>query len=699
MTDMTNRPGSMYVAPDEAPPPRRPPLSEVGIIHWLRENLFRNVTDSILTVITGVVLLLFIYNFLSWALLEAQWEVVFLNLKQTGVGLAFPSEQVWRAELAGLIVIFLTLLSVGIWGRINRNIAAIIAILLALMYIIPVMTEPVPEPPIHTYIDSDYEIRQINFIADAGQEITFTIEPLTNVTDFDIANLSGYIENNNQQANTSFDSFTEASTEINFLQTRNPEEYDLSVGVQVLNANREVVFESTLTEGSREPQSFTWEAPADGWYTYTMTRDDAASTAGAAWLVVENVEVFRSTRPATEAREAKYGPPPEFTCENCGSNLNRTDTRFEGRRTVAQWFSLQLTPFILGLRDFFLQAVLVGIAGYFLGKLVIWVNSPAEETLESIERFALQMAAVWFIGYIGVMLAGALNPQPILVQIRLVIVAAFCLTFLIYAIVQFFRPGKASRGVSILWLLSIPLILAILVGFENTASVDNAPLPVIGTENFGGLLLTLLLSAVAIIISFPFGIMLALGRQSELPVVSLLSTLFIEVIRGVPLITLLFMGRLILPFFGFGLGDVDLVIRIAVVLTVFTSAYMAEVIRGGLQIIPRGQYEASYALGLNNFWTTVLIVMPQALRSVIPAMMGQAVSLFKDTSLVYIVGLFEVLGSMNQILGDSQTGYLSFPREGYLYIGAVYFVFSYIMADISRRIERTGAGAVRRDTI
>jgi general L-amino acid transport system permease protein len=215
----------------------------------------------------------------------------------------------------------------------------------------------------------------------------------------------------------------------------------------------------------------------------------------------------------------------------------------------------------------------------------------------------------------------------------------------------------------------------------------------------GGLLLTLILSAIAIIASFPIGMIFALGRQSKLPVVSMLSTIFIEVFRGVPLITLLFMGSLILPFFGFGLGNVDLLIRISVVMTLFTSAYMAEVIRGGLQIIPNGQLEASYALGFNGFWTTTLIVLPQALRAVIPAIMGQAVSLFKDTSLVYIVSLYEILGSMYQILGDSQTGYIAFPREGYLYVGIVYFIISYMMADVSRRIERTGAGSIRRETI
>jgi len=315
------------------------------------------------------------------------------------------------------------------------------------------------------------------------------------------------------------------------------------------------------------------------------------------------------------------------------------------------------------------------------------------------------MAGLWFMAYIGVQLASALAPEPALSSVGLVISVSLLLTLFLYALVQFVKsdPKFASRGVTLLWLLSIPTMIFVLVGFDQSAAAADAeaawPYEQIDTALFGGLLLTMVLSVVAILISFPIGMGLALGRQSNLPVISVLCTLFIEVLRGVPLITLLFMGTFIVPFVGFGLGDVDLVIRILVVLTLFTSAYMAEVIRGGLQVVPNGQLEASYALGLNNFWTTTLITLPQALRAVIPAMMGQAVSLFKDTTLVYLIGLFDVLGVMIQVLGDSATGYTLYPREAYLWLGIIYFIISYLMADVSRTIERSGAGAVRRDTL
>jgi general L-amino acid transport system permease protein len=199
--------------------------------------------------------------------------------------------------------------------------------------------------------------------------------------------------------------------------------------------------------------------------------------------------------------------------------------------------------------------------------------------------------------------------------------------------------------------------------------------------------------------AFPIGVGLALGRQSELPAIRLVCTVLIEVIRGVPLITLLFMGRFIVAFFHSSLSDVDLYIRIIIVLTLFDSAYLAEVVRGGLQIVPPGQIEAGRAIGLNNVQVTTFIVLPQALRAVIPAIMGQFISLFKDTSLVAFIGMFEITGAMRKILQDAATGYVQFPREGWLYIGILYFVFSYIMAEASRKLEDTGAGAVRRDTI
>jgi general L-amino acid transport system permease protein len=266
----------------------------------------------------------------------------------------------------------------------------------------------------------------------------------------------------------------------------------------------------------------------------------------------------------------------------------------------------------------------------------------------------------------------------------------------VYSLLQFVRGETkyATRGSTVMWIVALPIVLVLITGFagnENLALIDD--------DLWGGLMLTLLLSAVSIVAAFPIGVGLALGRQSTLPAIRVVCTILIEVIRGVPLITLLFMGRFIVNFFHSSLKDVDLYIRIIIVLTLFCSAYLAEVVRGGLQIVPSGQVEAGRAIGLNNVQVTTFIVLPQALRAVIPAIMGQFISLYKDTSLVALIGMYEITGAMRRILNDTATGYSQFPREGWLYIGILYFVFSFIMAEASRKLEETGAGAVRRDTI
>jgi general L-amino acid transport system permease protein len=164
-------------------------------------------------------------------------------------------------------------------------------------------------------------------------------------------------------------------------------------------------------------------------------------------------------------------------------------------------------------------------------------------------------------------------------------------------------------------------------------------LPAVPTTAWGGLLVTLLLAVGGIVLSFPIGVLLALGRRSSLPVVKLFSILFIEVVRGVPLVTILFMFSIILALFLPAESRIDRLLRALVAMVVFSAAYTAENVRGGLQAIPEGQVEAAKALGLGNFHITFFIVLPQALRLVIPNIVGQFISLFKDTTLVVIVGI------------------------------------------------------------
>jgi general L-amino acid transport system permease protein len=247
-----------------------------------------------------------------------------------------------------------------------------------------------------------------------------------------------------------------------------------------------------------------------------------------------------------------------------------------------------------------------------------------------------------------------------------------------------FWPRTWGNLVWYLWVVGILAVPVLLYGVENPPLL----LPLVPSNLWGGLLLTLLLAVFGIVLSFPLGVTLALGRQSNFPAFRLLSIIYIEFIRGVPLITLLFMGQAMLQYFlPPGTPTVDRIIRALVAITLFSAAYTAENVRGGLQAIPKGQYEAAYALGLNTFHTTFFIVLPQALRAVVPVLVGQFIALFKDTSLVAIVGLFDLLGIGRTIL--SNPAWLGNHQQIYLFIAVIYWLFCYAMAYASRRLERS----------
>ncbi|MBD2243686.1 amino acid ABC transporter permease [Nostoc sp. FACHB-888] len=231
---------------------------------------------------------------------------------------------------------------------------------------------------------------------------------------------------------------------------------------------------------------------------------------------------------------------------------------------------------------------------------------------------------------------------------------------------------------SLLWLVSFPVILWLLGGGFGLQPVS--------TNLWNGLLLTLLMAATSIVLSFPIGVLLALGRTSSLPAVRWFSILYIEIVRGVPLIGILFLAQIMLPLFISADVRLDRVLRAIAGLVLFSAAYMAENVRGGLQSVPRGQIEAAKALGLNTAFVVLFIILPQALRTVIPAIVGQFIGLFKDTSLLSLVGLVELTGIARSILAQPQ--FLDRYTEVYLFIGFIYWIFCYSMSLASRRLER-----------
>ena len=243
------------------------------------------------------------------------------------------------------------------------------------------------------------------------------------------------------------------------------------------------------------------------------------------------------------------------------------------------------------------------------------------------------------------------------------------------------RKFVTGSWVLIGWLFSFLLIPFILRG-----TGEGTMLPTVETSMWGGLLVTLILAVGGILLSFPLGVLLALGRRSSLPVIKIFSIGFIEGIRGVPLVTILFMSSIILALFLPPELRIDRLVRALIGMTIFSAAYTAENVRGGLQAVPSGQIEAAKAVGLNNFQTTFFIVLPQALRAVIPAIVGQFISLFKDTTLAIIVAINELLNIGKSVL-QSDVEFLQLQFEVYIFIAAVFWVFSYLMSFASRRLE------------
>jgi general L-amino acid transport system permease protein len=228
-------------------------------------------------------------------------------------------------------------------------------------------------------------------------------------------------------------------------------------------------------------------------------------------------------------------------------------------------------------------------------------------------------------------------------------------------------------------------LLLRLAGVIPAWGIEINAFSYVETGLWGGLPVTLILATYGLVFAFPYGILLALGRRSKLPLVRGLCVGFIELIRGVPLISLLIMASFLLPLFLPTGSNIDKFLRALVAVILFAGAYIAEVIRGGLQSLPRGQFEAADAMALNYVQKTSLIILPQALRVVIPPLINTFISFFKDTSLVLIIGIFDFLNTANQALVDPN--WAGFPGEIYLFAAAIYFIFCYSMSRYSKYLE------------
>jgi general L-amino acid transport system permease protein len=372
--------------------------------------------------------------------------------------------------------------------------------------------------------------------------------------------------------------------------------------------------------------------------------------------------------------------------------------RWLRQNLFSSWFNAILTVVAVAV----IATVVFGLLKWALGAR--WAVIPANLKLLLVGTYPLQyMWRVWVAVYIISFLLGLSSGsrrglmRRISVTVGLVSVVFAILPFpwvtrawiigILTSEVVGFGLGHLGSGrrwckraeIS-LWILSFPIILVFLNGVGGF-------LPAIKGRTTWGFMLNLIGAVVGIGLSFPVGVLLALGRRSKLPAIRLVCTAYIELIRGVPLISLLFMASIMLQLLLPASVRPDLVIRAMLTITAFSAAYMAENVRGGLQAIPRGQYEAAYAVGLNGTLTTMLIILPQALRLVIPAIVGQFIALFMDTTLFGFIAILELLNITRSIMGNLEWRGTIF--ELYVFIGVVFWIVCYSMSFISRRIEKT----------
>jgi ABC-type amino acid transport system permease subunit len=678
-------------------PGKAPPLTVVGPIAWLRNNFFRSTTDTLLTLIFGMIIVAGVVSFVAWAVGQANWYAITFNLRGLMVG-RFQPEFEWRL----IALLILTCSGIGLalaaWTRLRRWVPLVAAITVALLYLAPqAINATIPLPP--TYLTAgqvtfgsgptaESPQDRIAFIARAGEtvslrmasELSSDLSALRRLHSFG-DDITGRLLNT---ANLRVTSQTRAAeieallagdaltANQRTLLTAELERLEIPADIlEEQRVNAEPLLVRILDGATMEPlpdgvatldassDPLTLTLPADGWYVIEKTVEAEGSIAllesyGVYPILergitrqtetgaIERVDQFvrmtdtfmsEATRPEFDGREIP------FTVIN--------DFQYRGDHSLADYLRLYVDPFLATLAAPALLMTLSVAGGYATGR--------------ALDRFS-----------------PAARPR--------------------------FNSGRAAT-----WTLAfLPIAMFLLVyGLGNI-------LPLSDPRTWGGLLLTILLTTWGIVFSLPLGILLALGRQSKagvplspllqfkwrgrdvrwqlkLPLISMICTAFIELIRGVPFITVLFMAQLLLPLINPGLADFPGAFRATIATIIFSAAYLAETVRGGLQAIPPGQEEAAKALGLNSFQVTTNIMLPQALRIVIPAIMGSFVALFKDTSLVTIVGLLDLTGMADNI--NAQTEFLGLRRETLMFISIIYFVFCWGMAAVSRRLETTGAGS------
>lgn len=320
--------------------------------------------------------------------------------------------------------------------------------------------------------------------------------------------------------------------------------------------------------------------------------------------------------------------------------------------------------------------ILIGLVAWYLPQLISWallkaVFAPSFEQCQA----ARGVGACWGVVTEKYRLI-LFGRYPYEDQWRPLIATAAMVAALVISCVRvFWKPW-----LGLMWGV-------VLAGFFGLMHGGFAGMAVVTTDRWGGLPLTVLLATLSIVLAFPLAVMVALGRRSKMPAIKTICVLYVELIRGVPLISVLFMASFMFPLFMPPGTSIDVLLRVLVGITLFAGAYMAEIVRGGLQAIPKGQQEAADTLGLSHWQAQRKIILPQALALVVPGIMNNFIAIFKDTSLVTIVSLYELTGAMSLAL-NSDADWRPFKIEAYIFIAVIYFIFCFSMSRYSLWIEK-----------
>lgn len=682
---MTESPPSITTIYVNDAPRRHAPLATTGVIGWIRGNLFPSVFDSLLTVASALFLIAAIVSLIQWTISGANWYSVTRNLSNLMIGsMQADPDAMNRVNIMTLLLAFGVGISLRAWSRVGLRGWIGIAIIATLMLIIPALISPIPLPPsfitsgsISVVSGSVTEIPQntMSFIGAKGELIRLRLASTITPTDAGLAGITAFtdraadaliasasvrlqgqgrieeVQRLIESSTTPAPDRATLTTELDALRSIN----DLSIvdiyalngpnmTIRLLAADGETVLaEAELTQSGDE---FTFTLPESGWYILERTvKAENANT-----LLEMNGVYPVLERGITRARLDADGQPV-------------MDARSGQPQVVS------ITQHIRVTDDFLVETPQPKQNGTDVARYLFVNNQYRGE--RPLDDFLV------------------LHLGPFTEKTRRLLLPCLALIALGYAAMQFLDRSyppipptpKPSRRI-VFWMWAImPILIYILI-----ASTD--------ARSWGGLFLTFILTAVGIVVSFPIGVLLALGRRAEgLPAVKYFCIGVIELVRGVPLITVLFLASLALPLVNPSFSEVPGAVRAMVAITIFSAAYLAENVRGGLQSVPSGQTEAAKALGMNPPQVTLFITLPQALRAVIPTLVGQCISLFKDTSLVAIVGLSDLTRVADTVVAQAE--YIGLRRETYLFIAAVYFVFSFVMAYVSRKIEDSGSGVAR----